>query len=125
MNNFLSNIPHYYDRSLIVPLTLSQRKRNSHASSVQLPPIKLRSTLTWHSSEEENFLTYSRTSSDQELVIFKKKYDRLRATLSVRFFIFFISMIFFYAHISIRNRLFSQRYVLLDCLPALIFLLRK
>jgi hypothetical protein len=81
----LSNIPHYYDRSLIAPLTLSQRKPNSHAGSVHLPPLKLRSTLTWHSSEEENFLAYSRTSSEQELTLFKQKYTRLRASLSVRF----------------------------------------
>jgi hypothetical protein len=85
----LSSIPNYYDRSLIAPLTLSQRKRNSHATTIlTLPPIKLRSTLTWRSSEEENLVSKSVTSSEQELIIFRQKYDRLRATLSVRFLFF-------------------------------------
>lgn len=102
----LSNILNHYDRSLIAPLTLSQRKRNSHATVLQLPPLKLRSTLTWRSSEEENPLTYSTRSSEQELTKFKEKFDRLRASLSVRFFLSFEII-----PIKIYYRLFSQRYV--------------
>ena len=81
----LSNIPRYYDRSLIAPLALSQRKRTSVVSNLQLPPLKLRSTLTWRSSEEEHVLTQSIASSEQELTLFKQKFDRLRGSLSVRF----------------------------------------
>jgi len=81
----LSYIPNYYDRSLVVPLTLSQRKNNSHPTILQLPPIKLRSTLSWYSSEEENILAQSITSSEYELNQFKENFDRVRATLSVRF----------------------------------------
>ncbi|CAF4772315.1 unnamed protein product, partial [Rotaria sp. Silwood2] len=80
--NFLSNIPSYYDRSLIAPLTLAQRKRTSHSTTIQLPPLKLRSRLTWRSSDEENFLGHSQSSSEQELNLFKQKFDRLRASLS-------------------------------------------
>src|SRR2546423_1469687 len=81
----LSNIPNYYDRSLVVPLTLSQRKPISHTTILQLPPIKLPSILTCYSSEQENFLRYSVLSTEQESNIVKQKYDRVRATLSVRF----------------------------------------
>jgi hypothetical protein len=105
----LSNIPSYYDRSLIAPLTLSQRKFNSHNTILQLPPLKVRSTLTWRSSEERRVLARSTTSSEQELAIVKQKFDRLRGSLSVRFFFFFDN--FFCRHISIQNRLSSQRYV--------------
>jgi len=85
----LSNIPSYYDRSLIAPLTLSQRKFNSHNTILQLPPLKVRSTLTWRSSEERRVLAHSTTSSEQELAIVKQKFDHLRASLSVRFVFFF------------------------------------
>ncbi|CAF1204853.1 unnamed protein product [Rotaria sp. Silwood1] len=78
----LSNIPSYYDRSLIAPLTLTQRKRNSHSTSIQLPPLKLRSRLTWRSKDDENFFGHSLSSSEQELNLFKQKFDRLRASLS-------------------------------------------
>ncbi|CAF0977338.1 unnamed protein product [Rotaria sordida] len=78
----LSNIPTYYNRSLIAPLTLTQRKRNSHSTNIKLPPLKLRSTLTWPSSDEENFFNQSKSSSEQELNLFKQKFDRLRASLS-------------------------------------------
>jgi hypothetical protein len=88
----LSNIPNQYDRSIIAPLTLSQRKRYSHATVLQLPPLKLRSTLTWGSSEEENFLSQSGGATEREFAIFKEKYDRLRATLSVRFFSSFLNI---------------------------------
>jgi hypothetical protein len=89
----LTNIPNQYDRSIIAPLTLSQRKTYSHATVLQLPPLKLRSTLTWGSSEEENFLSQSGTTTERELTIFKQKYDRLRATLSVRFY--FLNFFYF------------------------------
>ena len=83
----LSNIPDHYDRSIIAPLTLSQRKQFSQATLLQLPPLKFRSTLTWGSGEEENFLSQSITSStERELTKIKQKLDRLRATLSVRVF---------------------------------------
>lgn len=81
----LSTIPDHFDRSLVAPMILSQRKRHSHAGILQLPPLKLRSTMTWHSSEEEEkFLSQSVTSTEQEITLFKQKYDRLRASLSVR-----------------------------------------
>lgn len=86
----LSNIPSYYDRSLVAPLTLSERKRNSHSTVLQLPPIKLRSTLTWHSTEEENVVSHSLSNSENELNIFKQKFDRLRASLTVRYLCLFI-----------------------------------
>ncbi|CAF3433149.1 unnamed protein product [Rotaria socialis] len=78
----LSNIPSYFDRSLVAPLTLSHRHRNSHSTALQLPPLKLRSTLTWHSSEEETFLAQSLSTSEHELNLFKQKFDRLRASLT-------------------------------------------
>jgi len=139
----LSYIPTCYNRSLVAPLKLSQRKSdsharilqlpplklsqrksNSHARILQLPPLKLRSTLTWRSSEEENFLAQSITSSEHELNKFKEKFDRLRASLSVRFRFFFI---IFYRHISIKNRLSSYRYVFIEIawLLSSIFFLRK
>lgn len=100
----LSNIPSHYDRSLIAPLTLSQRKRNSHTTTLQIPPLKLRSTLTWRSSEEENFLSYSTRSSEQELTKFKEKFDRVRASLSVRIFSRNYCFIDIYTHyISIKK----------------------
>jgi len=120
----LSYIPTCYNRSLVAPLKLSQRKRNSHAGILQLPPLKSRSTLTWRSSEEENFLPQSITSSEHELNKFKEKFDRLRASLSVRFRFFFI---IFYRRISIKNRLSSYRYVFIEIawLLSSIFFLRK
>ncbi|CAF1084257.1 unnamed protein product [Rotaria magnacalcarata] len=78
----LSNIPSYFDRSLVAPLTLSRRHRSSHSTALQLPPLKLRSTLTWHSSEEETFLAQSLSTSEHELNLFKQKFDRLRASLT-------------------------------------------
>lgn len=84
----LSNIPNHYDRSIIAPLTLSQRKHFSHATLLQLPPLKFRSTLTWGSSEEEILLSQSATSTtERESTMFRQRLDRLRTTLSVRFFL--------------------------------------
>lgn len=80
-----SNIPSYFDRSLVAPVTLSQRKSISQATILQLPPLKLRSTITWHSTEDEHVLVKSNRSSEQENNLFKQKYDRLRASLCVRF----------------------------------------
>jgi hypothetical protein len=90
----LSSIPTYYDRSLVAPLTLTERKRNSNATNVQLPPLRLRSPLTWHSSEEDNFFMCSTTTSEHELDILKQKFNRHRASLAVRFLLFFSIKIF-------------------------------
>ena len=83
----LSHIPNCYDLTLIAPIKLLERKRNSHATILQLPPLKLRSTLTWHSSDEELRFAQSNSSGEQELTLMKQKYDRLRASLSVRTFV--------------------------------------
>ena len=92
----LSHIPTCYDLSLIAPVKLSERKRNSHATILQLPPLKLRSTLTWHSSDEELRFVQSKSSSEQELTLMKQKYGRLRASLSVRVFLFSFFFFFFF-----------------------------
>jgi hypothetical protein len=106
----LSNFPSYYDRSLVAPLTLSQRKCNSHPTILQLPPVKLCSTLTWRSSEGKNLVVQSTTTSENELMMFKQKYDRLRASLSVRFFFDY----FLEQNLSIQIRLSRKRYVCLE-----------
>ena len=80
-SSVLSYIPRRYDRSLIVPSKLLERKYDSHTNVVQLPPLKVSSTL----SEEENFLTLRPPTTEGELAIFKQKFTRLRVALSVRF----------------------------------------
>jgi hypothetical protein len=79
----LSYIPRRYDRSLIVPSKLSERKYNSHGTVVHLPPLKFSSGIT--PTEEENFLALSPPTTDGELALFKEKFTRLRVKLSVRF----------------------------------------
>lgn len=97
----LSNIPNHYDRSIIAPLTLSQRKHFSHATLLQLPPLKFRSTLTWGSSEEEILLSQSATSTtERESTMFRQRLDRLRTTLSVRFFFCLLKIVSFLLKIS-------------------------
>jgi hypothetical protein len=107
----LSNIPNHYDRSIIAPLTLSQRKHFSHATLLQLPPLKFRSTLTWGSSEEEILLSQSATSTtERESTMFRQRLDRLRTTLSVRFFLSLEDCFF-----PIENNLgYRVRYVYID-----------
>lgn len=83
----LSTIPDHFHRTMVAPLALSQRKRHSHAGILQLPQLKLRSTMTWNSSEEEGeqkFHSSSFNSAEREAILFKQKYSRLRASLSVR-----------------------------------------
>jgi hypothetical protein len=104
----LSNIPDQYNQSLVAPLTLSQRKRNSHSTNLRLPPLKLRSTITFHSSETENTLPNTTTSSTRELRKLRDKFDRIRATLSVRFF-FLLEFSIEKKNISIKNRLYLVR----------------
>ncbi|CAF2955926.1 unnamed protein product [Rotaria sp. Silwood2] len=102
----LSNIPSYYDRSLIAPLTLAQRKRTSHSTTIQLPPLKLRSRLTWRSSDEENFLGhsqthYQRTSVQQTCVERDQFIDQLMAA----------SVQLNYKVKEIKNEIFNQRHI--------------
>lgn len=86
----LSTIPDHFNRTMVAPLIFSQRKRHSHAAILHLPSLKLRSTMTWNSSEEEEqkFHSSSFNSAEREINLFKQNYDRARASLSVRVFVF-------------------------------------
>ena len=82
----LTTIPMYYDRSLVIPLTLSQRKRYSFTANIQLPPIKLRSPSPGPTTnEDENIFIQNMKNRDPEFVKSKQKFDQLRAKLIVRF----------------------------------------
>ena len=80
-----SNLPNYYDCSLVTPVRLTERKRQSQATVLHIPPVKLRSTMTWHSCEDDRLPTHTPLimATDKEMSLFKQKFDRLRATLSV------------------------------------------
>ena len=82
----LPYIPRRYDRSLIVPSILSERKANPHSISIQLPPLKL--STAGPMSEEDDFLALSPPTTERELTSFKEKFNRLRVTLSVRLLVF-------------------------------------
>ncbi|UJR30639.1 hypothetical protein I4U23_018163 [Adineta vaga] len=76
----LPYIPRRYDRALIVPSILSERKSNPHAIDIKLPPLKFSTGEA--TSEEEDFLALSPPTTDHELSLFKQKFNRLRVTLS-------------------------------------------
>ncbi|CAF0990661.1 unnamed protein product [Adineta steineri] len=78
-SSILAYIPRRYDRSLVAPTILSERN-NVHAPVIKLPPLKLSSSLT--TTEEEDFIALNLPTSEQEYLIFKQKFNRLRATLS-------------------------------------------
>ncbi|CAF0926973.1 unnamed protein product [Adineta steineri] len=80
-SSILAYIPRRYDRSLVAPTILSERN-NVHAPIIKLPPLKLSSSLT--TTEEEDFIALNLPTSEQEYLIFKQKFNRLRVTLSIR-----------------------------------------
>ena len=107
----LPYLPRRYDRTLIVPSILSERQSNPYAVDIKLPPLKF--STTEPTSEEEDFLALNPPTTEREVALFKQKFNRLRVTLSVRFFIFKISHMIFlsFQTIFIHIRLSSQRYV--------------
>ncbi|CAF1064088.1 unnamed protein product, partial [Didymodactylos carnosus] len=77
----------HYDLSLIAPLTLSRRntvRKFGDAGIIHLPKLKPKSTMSLLSHEfgSDDIMTRSITSSEQEIALFKKNFDRQRASLS-------------------------------------------
>lgn len=107
----LPYLPRRYDRTMIVPSILSERQPNPHAVDIKLPPLKF--STAEPTSEEEDFLALDQPTTERELTLFKQKFNRLRVTLSVRFFISNTSHMIFssFQTIFIHIRLSSQRYV--------------
>ena len=107
----LPYLPRRYDRTLIVPSILSERQSNPYAVDIKLPPLKF--STAEPTSEEEDFLALNPPTTEREVALFKQKFNRLRVTLSVRFFIFKTSHMIFlsFQTIFIHIRLSSQRYV--------------
>lgn len=114
-SSVLSYLPRRYDRSLIIPSKLSERKYDPHANAIQLPPLKLSSGVT--QSEEENFLALRTPTTEGELILFKQKYNRLRVTLSVRVLFILNQSFSFFQKIGKLIRGMCN----LNCMPASLF----
>lgn len=125
----LPNMPGYYNRSMIAPLSLSQRKAPSHSTGSHLPALKMRSTLTFCSSEDDDkTLTRPSIIVEEEDNLMMRKLDRVRVNYAVSILrlhrkVHHWSMLTVYVYISTRST--SPRYVHVDCLGCSAILILK